>query len=284
MIEIKDLTKRYSGTTVLRDVTLSIDSGESVALWGPNGAGKTTIVLCLLGFLHFEGSVTVAGVDVAEHGKTTRSLIGYVPQQPGFYEDLTVAETLGFSSRLRGVSAARAEEVLAVVDLAEHRDKAVGALSGGLRQRLALAVALLPDPPLLLLDEPTSNLDAAARQATVELLEQLRGDERIMVVTSHHLEEVSMLVDRVVVLDNGEVIDECPPAELSERLGLRSWLHVLLDPDDVAATMETLIAAGYETQLNNRGVLIDVAPDDKAHAIAAITNAGIAIRDLEVWR
>ncbi len=160
----------------------------------------------------------------------------------------------------------------------------MGALSGGLRQRLALAVALLPDPPILLLDEPTSNLDASARQATVELLERLRSEDRIMVVTSHHLEEVSMLVDRVVVLDNGDVVDECPPAELSERLGLRSWLHVLLDPADVARTMETLLAEGYDTQLNHRGVLIDVAPDDKAHAIAAITNAGIPIRDLEVWR
>ncbi len=105
-----------------------------------------------------------------------------------------------------------------------------------------------------------------------------------MVVTSHHLEEVSMLVDRVVVLEDGDVVDECAPAELSERLGLRSWLHVLLDPDDVARTMETLLAEGYDTQLNHRGVLIDVAPDDKAHAIAAITNAGIPIRDLEVWR
>ena len=284
MIKIQNLTKRYSGTPVLRDVSLEIAPGESVALWGPNGAGKTTIVLCLLGFLHFDGDIEVNGKNVRRSGKEIRSLIGYVPQQPGFYDDLTVAETLGFSAQLRSIDMARAKEVLTLVDLGEHRDKAVGALSGGLRQRLGLAVALLPDPSILLLDEPTSNLDAAARQATVNLLEELRGGDRIMVVTSHHLEEVSMLVNRVVVLDDGVIVDECAPAELGERLGLRSWLHVLLEPDDVEKAMEVLAAAGFGAHLNGRGVLVDVAPIDKAKAVAAISQAGITIRDLEVWR
>ncbi len=284
MIKIQNLTKRYSGTPVLREVSVKIARGESVALWGPNGAGKTTIVLCLLGLLNFEGEIEVLGKNVRRDGKEIRSLIGYVPQQAGFYDDLTVAETLGFSARLRSIDTARAEEVLALVDLNEHRAKAVGALSGGLRQRLGLAVALLPDPPILLLDEPTSNLDAAARQATVKLLEELRGGERVMVVTSHHLEEVSMLVDRVVVLDEGVIVDECAPAELGGRLGLRSWLHVLLEPDDVATAMDALAGAGFSAHLNGRGVLVDVAPIDKAKAIAAISQAGITIRDLEVWR
>jgi ABC-type multidrug transport system ATPase subunit len=284
MIGIKDLTKRYSGTPVLQDVSLQIERGESVALWGPNGAGKTTIVLCLLGFLHFDGGVTVEGLDVRTDGKKVRSLVGYVPQQPGFYDDLSVVETLGFSAELRSIGPERIEQVLEMVDLADNRTKPVGALSGGLRQRLALAVALLPDPPVLLLDEPTSNLDAAARQATVNLLEELRGGDRIMIVTSHHLEEVSMLVDRVVVLDSGRVIDECAPAELSERLGLRSWLHVLLSPDDVPPAMAVLAEHGFNAHLNGRGVLIDVAADDKASAVSALTAAGINVRDLEVWR
>ncbi len=284
MIRVQDLTKRYSGTPVLRDVSLEIAPGESVALWGPNGAGKTTIVLCMLGFLHFDGDVEVFGKDVRRCGKEIRASIGYVPQQPSFYDDLTVAETLGFSADLRSIETARAEEVLALVDLEEHRGKPVGALSGGLRQRLGLAVALLGDPPILLLDEPTSNLDAAARQATVNLLEELRGGDRMLIVTSHHLEEVSMLVDRVVVLDDGVVVDECAPAELGERLGLRSWLHVLLDPDDVPVATSALTASGFNAHLNGRGVLVDVAPEDKAKAVEVISGAGVTIRDLEVWR
>jgi ABC-type multidrug transport system ATPase subunit len=284
MIEIRDLTKRYGAATVLRDMSLDIGLGESVALWGPNGAGKTTIVLCLLGYLQFEGHVSVDGLDVHEDGKRVRSLIGYVPQQPDFYDDLTVYETLSFSAALRGLGAERIDEVVGLVDIGDHRDKPVGALSGGLRQRLGLGVALLPDPPVLLLDEPTSNLDAGARQATVNLLEGLRTEDRILVVTSHHLEEVSMLVNRVVVLDDGQVVDECAPAELSERLGLRSWLHVLLDPDDVPRVMTTLTEQGYRVHLNGRGVLVDVAPEAKAAAIAAIAAADVTIRDLEVWR
>jgi len=284
MIRIQNLTKRYSGTPVLQDVSLQIDTGESVALWGPNGAGKTTVVLCLLGFLQFDGEIEVFGNDVRRSGKEIRSLIGYVPQQPSFYDDLTVAETLGFSADLRSIDTARAEEVLAIVELEEHRTKSVGALSGGMRQRLGLAVALLPDPPILVLDEPTSNLDAAARQATVNLLEDLRSGDRIMIVTSHHLEEVSMLVDRVVVLDNGMAIDECAPAELGQRLGLRSWLHILVDPEDVPNAIDALAAAGFNANRNGRGVLVDVAPSDKAVAVAAISSAGVIIRDLEVWR
>lgn len=284
MIEIRDLTKRYGTATVLRNVSLDIGRGESIALWGPNGAGKTTIVLCLLGYLQFDGEVRVDGRDVHADGKRVRSLIGYVSQQPDFYDDLTVYETLSFSASLRSLDATRIDEVVDLVDLGDHRHKAVGALSGGLRQRLGLGVALLPDPPILLLDEPTSNLDAAARQATVNLLEELRTEDRIMVITSHHLEEVSMLVNRVVVLDDGRAVDECAPAELSERLGLRSWLHVLLDPDDVPTVMSTLTEQGYRVHLNGRGVLVDVAPEAKASAVTAITSAGVPIRDLEVWR
>jgi len=284
MIRIEDLTKRYTGTPVLSDVSLRIERGESVALWGPNGAGKTTVVLCLLGFLHFDGTIEVDGLDVRRAGKAVRARVGYVPQQPKFYDDLTVAETLGFSAELRRLPMERAEEVLELVDLGDHRTKEAGALSGGLRQRLALGVALLPDPPVLLLDEPTSNLDAAARQATVQLLEGLRTEDRVVVVTSHHLEEVSMLVNRVVVLDDGVIVDECAPAELSERLGLRSWLHVLLDPPEVDAAMQVLSERGFQAALNGRGVLIDVAPHDKGTAIMALAEAGIDIRDLEVWR
>lgn len=284
MIQIEHLTKRYGGHAVLSDVTLQIDRGDTVALWGPNGAGKTTIVLCLLGYLTFEGTILVDGRDVREHGKAVRRSIGYVPQQPGFYDDLTVAETLGFSAALRKIGTDRARELLDQVGLGPHRDKQVGALSGGLKQRLGLAVALLPDPPILLLDEPTSNLDAAARQATIELLEGLRSEDRILVVTSHHLEEVSMLVDRVVVLDAGVVADECSPADLSQRLGLRSWLHVLLDPEHTDQALHVLADAGYTAQMNGRGILVDVAPAEKASAVAELTGAGIPVRDLEVWR
>ncbi|WKZ82070.1 MAG: ABC transporter ATP-binding protein [Acidimicrobiia bacterium] len=284
MIRIEGLTKRYGKSTVVDGFDLQVGGGSTVALWGPNGAGKTTVLLCILGFLHYEGTVEVGGFDARSEGKRVRSLVGYVPQRPGFYDDLTVEDTLAFSSGLRRLQGAGVSEAVERVGLGPHRNKRVGALSGGMRQRLALAVALLPDPPVLLLDEPTSNLDAASRESTVRLLEDLRGPDRLLVITSHHLEEVAMLVDRVVVMDEGRTVDECAPHELSERLGLRSWLHLVLDPEAVEPASLILAALGYTARLNGRGLLVDLPPEAKGKAVAALEGAGIAVLDLEVWR
>jgi ABC-type multidrug transport system ATPase subunit len=211
MIVIDHLVKRYRSATVVDDVSLAIDPGETVALWGPNGAGKTTIVRCLLGLLSYEGSITVGGLDVRRHGKAVRRVMGYVPQELSFFDDMTVVETLDFSASLRRIADERVEEVIGLVGLDGHTAKRVGQLSGGLKQRLGIALALLPDPRVLLLDEPTSNLDAASREAAVRLLHDLKTLDRVMVVTSHHLEEVGMLADRVVALDEGRTGSDCGP-------------------------------------------------------------------------
>lgn len=284
VIRISHLSKTYGRTTVLNDIDLELPRGSSTALWGPNGAGKTTIVLCILGFLRHQGSIEVSGYDTRRSGKSVRSLIGYVPQQPGFFDDLTVAETLDLSASLRRRTRAETLAAAERVGIASQYGKAVGALSGGMRQRLALAVALLSDPPVLLLDEPTANLDAASRESTVRLLEDLRGDDRTIVVTSHHLEEVSMLVERVVIMDQGRIVDQCAPGELSERLGIRSYLHLVLDPPDIARAAQLLAAAGMAARANGHGILIDVAPSAKGRAVAALVNGGVDIHDLEVWR
>jgi ABC-type multidrug transport system ATPase subunit len=284
MITIEGLTKRYGTTTVVDRLTLQVGMGESVALWGPNGAGKTTVVRCVLGLVSYAGTITVGGFDVQRDGKAVRRLIGYVPQELSFYDDLTVLEILDFSARLRRIDAERVDEVIELVDLAGHRTKAAGRLSGGLKQRLGLAAALLPDPPVLLLDEPTSNLDVTAREATIELLHDLRRDGRVMLVTSHHLEEVGMLVDRVVAMDEGRITVECPPNELAERLGLRAWLHVVLDGTPVEAAVATLREHGFDARANSYGVLVEVSAQGKGEALEALRLAGMGIADLEVWR
>lgn len=284
MIHLADLEKRYGRTTVLHDVDLDIAAGDAVALWGPNGAGKTTIIRCLLGFVGYSGVAEVLGLDARRHGKTVRRHLGYVPQELAFYDDLTVVETLRLSAGLRRLPEAATTDAIDRVELGEHASKRIRELSGGLKQRLGLAVALLADPPILLLDEPTSNLDARSRERTVRLLESLRGPDRVLVITSHHLEEVSMLVDRVVVLEEGRVRSECAPAELGSELGLRSWLHLILDEGVVPAAVETLQRAGFEARTNGRGVLVDVAAEGKARAITALDAKGFTIGDVEVWR
>jgi ABC-type multidrug transport system ATPase subunit len=284
MIRIENLTKRYGKAVVVDDFSVTVPAGEAIALWGPNGAGKTTVVRCLLGLVDFDGTVEIGGRDVRRYGKSTRNQLGYVAQQLAFYDDMTVLETLDFSASLRRLPIERVDEVLEIVDLGGHHNKRVRELSGGLRQRLALAAALLPDPPLLLLDEPTSNLDAAARESAVAILDGLRSEGRTLVVTSHHLEEVGMLVDRVIAMDEGRITVECSPAELAERLGLRAWLHIVVGEGLMESAVATLQADGFDAHQNAYGVLVEVSAQGKGPALASLQQAGIVVKDLEVWR
>lgn len=284
MISIAGLHKSYGRITVLHGVDIDVPAGSAVALWGPNGAGKTTVLLSVLGFLAIDGRIEVCGHDVVRAGKEARSLIGYVPQRPTFYDDLTVAQNLHFSASLRRIDRAAVETVLESTAMTAIAGTATGALSGGMRQRLALAVALLADPPVLLLDEPLANLDVAARAATITLLQGLRRPDRSMLITSHHLEEVSLLADRVVLMESGRVVDDCAPAELPGRLGLRTWLHLGMAPGAVPVAIAELRRLGHDPSPNGHGVLVALAPAEKAPTLAALVGAGITVEDLEVWR
>ncbi|NIR35840.1 MAG: ABC transporter ATP-binding protein, partial [Actinobacteria bacterium] len=257
-------------------------AGESIALWGPNGAGKTTVVRCILGLVSFDGTVEVDGLDVRTHGKAVRARLGYVPQELSFYDEMTVLETLDFSAALRRLGPERVDEVLEMVDLEGHHDKRVRELSGGLKQRLGIAAALLPDPPILLLDEPTSNLDAGTRESAVELLDELREDGRSLIVTSHHLEEVGMLVDRVIAMEGGRISIECSPAELADRLGLRAWLHLVVPDGAIPKAVSVLREGGFDARQNSYGVLVEVSAQGKGEAIGALQRAGVGIEDVEV--
>jgi len=283
VIRIRELTKRYGPLTVLDRFSLDVAPGESVALWGPNGAGKTTVVRCILGLVDYEGSVQVAGLDARLRGKAVRARIGYVAQELSFYDDMPLEDVLVYSATLRNVPVARVGTLLDQFRLHDHRLKRVAELSGGLKQRLALAVALVPDPPLLLLDEPTSNLDAHSREEAIELFEELRREGRTILLTTHHMEEMGMLVDRVVAMEGGRIVTECPPGELAERLGLKVWLHVILRSHDTTRALEALESAGFAARTNSAGILVEVPAQRKGQALNTLHRAGLEIEDLEVW-
>ncbi len=284
MITIENLEKHYGRTAVLDGDDIEIADGEPVGLWGPNGAGKTTIMRCILGLVRYEGSIRVHGIDAKRRPKATRRLIGTVPQELGFYDDLTIRETLQLTRRLRRAPAERLPLVIEQVGLEQHAAKRVRELSGGMKQRLALALALLDDPPVLLLDEPTSSLDLASRELMVRQLEDLRGEGRVLLLCSHNLEELAMLVDRVVALDNGRVVEECPPSQLADRLGLSSWLHLSVAGGDEARAHELLAAKGFNARLNGHGVLVEVSAQRKAVALGHLSESGVEVLDFEVWR
>jgi ABC-type multidrug transport system ATPase subunit len=213
-LSLSGVTKRYGRVTVLNDVSFGVEPGSVVALLGPNGAGKTTTFKCVLGVIEHKGEILVAGRSVRRDGKAARRLIGYVPQDTSFFGDDRCADALEFLAELRGVALGRVDEILEKVNLAAQRGARADRLSGGMRQRLALAAALLSDPLLLLLDEPTANLDVESRAQFFQLVEQLRDEGKAVVISTHFVEHVAPLADRVVVLRDGGVALNCSADDL----------------------------------------------------------------------
>jgi ABC-type multidrug transport system ATPase subunit len=239
ILRVENLAIAFGPKRVLRGVSFSVAEGETVALMGPNGAGKTTILKCALGLLRYSGRIEIDGFDAWRDGVRARTRAGYVPQVPAFYS-MTAREALHFIARLRGVPPARAEEALDRVGLQGDADRRVPVFSGGMQQRLSLAGALLGDPPLVLLDEPTANLDPSARAGLLELLAGLRAAGKTLVLSSHRPREVRGLVDRVIVLRDGTIAGEGRPEAVlpPDRVALSVEAHAAPDKAAVAALLE----------------------------------------------
>ena len=214
-ILVEDLRKSYDGHEAVRGITFHIKEGEVFGLLGPNGAGKTTTVEILEGYRERDsGRVDVLGFDPARAEEAYRERIGVVLQQSQLWTNLTVAEThrmfAGYYERPRDV-----DEVIDLVGLGSKRDARVKTLSGGQKRRLDLGVALVGDPDLVFLDEPTTGFDPAARRAAWELIRSLRSLGKTILLTTHYLDEAEQLADRVAVLREGLIVREGTPAELT---------------------------------------------------------------------
>jgi ABC-type multidrug transport system ATPase subunit len=281
MIVAKNLTKRYGKITALNQVSFTIEPGESVALWGSNGAGKTTTLRCLLGVQGFEGELTVNGIDVRKYGKAARAAIGYVPQEASFY-DMSVYETLRFYARLKKVPASRINDVLEQVQLNIHVQKRVGMLSGGMKQRLALAVALLANPPILVLDEPTANLDVKAQRDFIQTIQALNHSGKTIVFSSHRLDEVIALASRVLVLADGALALECQPHDLAGKLGLQRWLRIWVAAHHKEDTLRLLHNQGFAYTPNGRSVYVKVGTSGKLAPLHLLQMASIPIEDFDL--
>ncbi len=282
LLAVVGLTKHYGKFKALGDVDFDVCRGESVALWGANGAGKTTVIRCMLGLVGFTGTIRVGGHALVGEGKAVRRLIGYVPQELAFYDDLTAFETSIYFARLKRIDPTRAARVLEDVGLAENRDKRVGELSGGMKQRLALGIALLADPPLLVLDEMTSNLDTSARSAFLALLQRFKARGKTILFISHRLEEVEGLADRVLVLGNGRLLHSCAAVDLAETLGLKTRLRLRVADDAIERARQCLNRLGFDAESHGDGLTVVVSPSRKLAPLEALIADGIAVLDLEI--
>lgn len=209
IVEARQVRKRFMGASVLDDVTLSIESGDRVAMMGPNGAGKTTLVRCMLGFYHVDGgSIRVVGRDPILQRVEVLREVGFIPQLPPPVK-LTVAELLRFVERSTGTAAeaivAKAAEM--ELEIGRHREKPFFKLSGGMKQKLLIAIALARRSRLLVFDEPTASLDPRAREHFYRLLSELDYEHAAIYIT-HRAEELEGLVNRHIYMDLGKVVDD----------------------------------------------------------------------------
>ncbi|NDV45912.1 ATP-binding cassette domain-containing protein [Paludibacter sp. 221] len=216
-IEITNLSKSYGNQPVLRDVNVSIGEGEVVGFLGPNGAGKTTTMKILTGAVPYdEGAVKVCGLEVKEHTLKTSALIGYLPEQNPLYTDMYVKEYLLFVAdayKLGKEKKQRVEKLIGMVGLTAECGKKIGQLSKGYRQRVGLAQALMPDPKVLILDEPTTGLDPNQLVEIRDLIREV-GRERTVLLSTHIMQEIKAICNRVVIISKGEIVADYP--DLSE--------------------------------------------------------------------
>src|SRR6266481_2404702 len=209
MIEVENLTKRYGRHTAVDGVSFRVEKGEILGFLGPNGAGKTTTMRILTCYLPpTDGTARVAGYDVFQAPLEVKRRVGYIPETPPLYPDMTVLDFLGFCAKIKGVAAK---------DRRGKIDDVIGKLSKGYRQRVGLAQAILNNPDVLILDEPTAGLDPKQIIETRELIKGLGGDHTI-ILSTHILPEVSMTCGRVVIINKGRVVAEDTPNNLMRRL------------------------------------------------------------------
>lgn len=229
MLSVKNLKKRYKDTVAVNGVSFNVDENETVVLLGPNGSGKTTTLKSIVGLvIPDEGEIYINGVNILSEPKRARSYLSFLPQRISLHENLKVIEILDFFRKLRNLPVKRVEYVIEMLDLKDILGKYANELSGGNIQRLGIAIALMPEVPILILDEPTLSLDPEGVMKFKSLLSQLKKERRTILFTTHLLNEVDELADKVGILVNGKLITFESASELKKKLKFESKVYLVI--------------------------------------------------------
>ncbi|MBD1860474.1 MULTISPECIES: ABC transporter ATP-binding protein [Trichocoleus] len=281
---IQHLQKHYGQVEAVKDVSFQVEPGEIFGLLGPNGAGKTTTIRCLCTLAQPDaGQVEVSGVSATENPRAARQLLGYVAQEVALDKVLTGRELLQLQAALYHLPRAIAKEQIAkaieLLGLAEWADKKTGTYSGGLRKRLDLAAGLLHQPDVLVLDEPTVGLDIESRVAVWNFLRQLRAEGTAVLITSHYLEEIDALADRVAIIDRGLVIATGTPSALKDQVGgdritLRIREFTPLEEAEAARAMLSALPTVQEVIINSaQGNSLNLVVASQTEALGTVQQA-----------
>jgi ABC-2 type transport system ATP-binding protein len=290
MIVAKDLTKYYGLKPAIQGVSFQIDKGEIVGFLGPNGAGKTTILRIMTCFMQpTSGTILVGGLNGRTHPVEVRKWIGFLPETVPLYSELSVKSFLAFSGSIKGLSGQRlpreVDKVIHQCGLAEHERRLIKYLSKGLKQRVGLAQALLNDPPIIILDEPTTGLDPAQIVEVRNLIKEL-GGERTVLLSTHILPEVSQVCQRVIIVNQGRVVAEDTPKNLTDQLqkGLRTVLSVDGPAAEVRAKLESLQGITMVRTSQHEGeFIVESIPDEKLRPLLAkaIVESGWGLKEMK---
>jgi ABC-2 type transport system ATP-binding protein len=263
LLEVKELVKSYGARRAVDGVSFQVKAGQTVGLLGPNGAGKSTTVAMLCGLLQPDaGSVLLDGQAVTTGASPVKRRIGLVPQDLALYEDLAAHENLRLFGALYGMKGReldeRIDQALGQVNLRERMRDKPATFSGGMKRRLNIAAALLHDPALLVLDEPTVGVDPQSRNAIFDTLEALQAKGMALIYTSHYMEEVERLADHIVIIDHGKVLADESPAALHQRLAAEAALRIELAQAADDTLLEQLRGRAGVSSVAAKGALLEI--------------------------
>jgi ABC-2 type transport system ATP-binding protein len=293
VISVENLTKRYATKTAIEAMSFRVEKGEILGFLGPNGAGKTTTMRIITGYMpSTDGTVKVDGFDVADQPLEVRRRIGYLPENPPLYTEMTVNSYLQFVAKLKGLTGARVQEdvnrAMDRVNITDVQDRIIAKLSKGYKQRVGIAQALLGDPPVLILDEPTIGLDPKQIQEVRELIKSLAGTHTV-VLSTHILPEVEQTCHRVIIIDHGKIVAVDTPQNL--RSQIQGGARVLIEVEGPVADVLTAVkaipgvaTARILTQDATRGsfqVDVDSGKDIRRDLARAVVQAGWGLLELQ---
>jgi ABC-2 type transport system ATP-binding protein len=293
MIEVSNLTKRYGRHTAVDGVSFRVEKGEILGFLGPNGAGKTTTMRILTCYLPpSDGTARVAGYDVFEAPLEVKRRVGYIPETPPLYPDMTVQQFLSFCAKIKGVPSkerkARLDDAIEKCRVGDVRDKLIARLSKGYKQRVGLAQAILNNPDVLILDEPTAGLDPKQIIETRELIKSLGGSHTI-ILSTHILPEVSMTCGRVVIISKGRVVAEDTPENLTRRLRGAGAIRLEVRGDEALLVAALRAVPGVvhvkalapHDGVSTLDVEAEAGKDVRADVASAVVGRGFALLGLQ---
>jgi ABC-type multidrug transport system ATPase subunit len=282
-IEVSGLKKTYNHIPAVDNVSFRINKGEIFGFLGPNGAGKTTTIKAMLDLIHADaGSISINGFDVRTHGKEAKKYIGYMPEKVAFYDNLTALQNLGFYAEIKHASKQECVDLIKELGLGDTGKKRVGKFSKGMTQRLGMARALLGNPQILILDEPSGGLDPRGVVLIRDKILEMKKKGTTIFVSSHILSEIQEICDRVGIINKGVLVAQDSVEGLSKKLNLKPQMTITVDKLSPSIEEAVKKLPGVE-HVQSKGNTLDIICDGamKAKVILAITNAGANIQNLQ---